>query len=247
MIVPYYETDSCTIYLHDCLEALKSLDDNTIDLVVTSPPYNNWRNRRTQADRADYWSRTNIIYDNYDDKMSDLDYQNLQINLLNELHRIIKPEGTVCYNHKDQIFNFEVTTPISWILKSKLVYRQRITWDRGGMQAYNPVRFYRCEEDIYVLGKSAKNFKWNKDCAKYMSIWKMKPSKKREDDHPAAFPYELPKRCIESFTNEGDTVLDPYCGSGTTLFAAQTLNRKSIGIDISEKYLSNIKNKLAQV
>lgn len=244
MLQPYFSQIDFTLFNDDCLKTLKLIEDDSVDLVVTSPPYNNWRNKRTQAQRAEYWQRTNIVYDNFDDKMTDAEYQQNQIDVLNELYRVIKPTGTICYNHKDQIFNFEVTSPISWILQSKLKFRQRITWDRAGMQAYNPVRFYRCEEDIYILGKEAKNFKWNKEYAKYMSIWRVLPSKKEEDSHPAAFPLELPIRCIQSFTDVGDTVLDPYCGSGATLMAAKNLQRKGIGIEISNNYCEIIKKKL---
>ena len=181
------------IYCMDCLLGMKQIPDNTIDLIVTSPPYNNFRNRRTQANRADYWKRTNIVYKDFSDKMSDKDYMQWQIACINEMVRVIKPTGTIAYNHKDRIFNFEVLSPLQWILQTNAIFRQRITWDRCGMQAYNPVRFYRCEEDIYILGKQSK-FKWNKDAARYMSIWKIPPTKNNE--FPCSFPIEIPKRCI---------------------------------------------------
>ena len=218
----------------DCLEVMKDIDDESIDLIITSPPYNNWRNKRTQRNRDSYWKSTNIVYDNYSDKMTDSDYIKLQINVINECIRILKSTGTMCYNHKDRIYNFEVFSPLQWILKTVAVYRQRITWDRCSMLAYNPVRFYRVEEDIYILGKKAKGFKWNKDTSKYLSIWRISPSSK--EFHPASFPIEIPNRCIEAFTTEGDCVLDPFAGSGTTLVAASTLGRNFIGIDCSEKY-----------
>ena len=222
------------IYNIDCLNGLKQIEDNTIDLIVTSPPYNNFRNRRTQKNRSDYWGRTNIVYDSFSDKMTDEEYMQWQIDCINEMVRVLKPTGTIAYNHKDRIFNFEVLSPLMWIFRTDAVYRQRITWDRCGMQAYNPVRFYRVEEDIYILGKEAKGFKWNKEYAKYLSVWRIPPS--RNNDFPCSFPFELPKRLIEAFTNEGDIVLDPFMGSGTTAIAADNLNRKYIGFDISENY-----------
>jgi len=222
------------IYNEDCLDTMSNMPDNYVDLVVTSPPYNNWRNKRTQANKEDYWNRTNINYDNFSDKMTDDDYEQWQIKVLNEIHRILKPTGTLAYNHKDRIFNFECTSPLTWLLKSDLVYRQRITWDRGGMQAFNNVRFYRNEEDIYILGKNAKGFTWNKDQAKHMSIWKIIPE--RKNGHPAPFPKEIPDRLIKAFTNEGDLVYDPFMGSGTTAKMAIENNRNYIGSEISEKY-----------
>ena len=233
---------SINLFNGDCLEVMKGIPDGSVDLVVTSPPYNNWRNRRTQAKKKEYWDRTNIDYGTYDDKMSDEDYFNWQVEFLNECVRVLKDTGTIVYNHKDAIFNFEVRTPIEWILKSDCKYRQRVTWDRGGMQAFNPVRFYRVEEDIYILGKKAKGFKWNKEFAKYLSIWKINPSSKK--DHPASFPLEIPKRCVESFTYEEDIVLDPFMGSGTTGVACKNLDRKFIGIELDETYFNIAKERI---
>lgn len=220
--------------LGDCLEKMKEIPDGSVDLIVTSPPYNNWRNIRTQESRKDYWEKTNIIYNSYNDKMSDEDYEKWQIMFLNECYRVLKETGTVLYNHKDRIFNFEVTTPLKWILQSQLKYRQRVTWDRCSMQAYNPVRFYRVEEDIYIMGKCAKGFKWNKEAAKFLSVWRIKPSPR--DNHPASFPLEIPKRGIEAFTDIGDIVLDPFMGSGTTGIACVNTGRSFIGIEMDEKY-----------
>jgi modification methylase len=228
------------IHMGDNLRFLRVFPSDSVDLIVTSPNYNNWRNRRTQAKRAEYWDRTNIVYDKVADKEDDETYEAKQIEVINEMVRILKPTGTICYNHKDRIFNFEVKSPLEWILKTDAVYRQRITWDRCGMQAYNPVRFYRVEEDIYILGKQAKGFKWNKEAAKYLSVWRIPPSK-NEHGHPATFPDELVRRCIEAFTDEGDIVLDPYNGIGTTTRVAKEMGRKYVGIEISETYSETAK------
>ena len=224
---------------------LKTFPDDYVDLIVTSPNYNNWRNRRTQAGRKEYWERTNIIYDKCSDKQTDEEYEKEQITVINEMLRVLKPTGTICYNHKDRIFNFQVKSPLEWILKTNAKYRQRITWDRCGMQAYNPCRFYRVDEDVYILGKKSKGFKWNMDAAKYLSVWRIPPSKNTKG-HPATFPEELVRRCIEAFTDEGDIVLDPYNGIGTTAFVAKKMNRQYIGIDISEKYCEIAKKRIGE-
>lgn len=223
------------IHQGNCLDVMRSFPDDSVDLIVTSPPYNNWRNRRTQAKRKDYWKRTNIVYDVCEDKQEDSVYENEQIQVINEMIRILKPTGTICYNHKDRIFNFTVKSPLEWILKTNAVYRQRITWDRCGMQAYNPVRFYRVEEDIYILGKQAKGFTWNKDAAKYLSVWRIPPNKNIYG-HNATFPEELVKRCVLAFTEKDGIVLDPYNGTGTTTKVAKDMGRQYIGIDVSKKY-----------
>jgi DNA modification methylase len=223
------------IYTGDNLELLKTFPDNTIDLIVTSPNYNNWRNRRTQASRKDFWERTNITYDNCTDKEDDETYEARQIEIINEMVRVLKPTGTICYNHKDRIFEFEVKSPLEWILKTNAKYRQRITWDRCGMQAYNPVRFYRVDEDIYILGKEAKGFTWNKEAAKYLSIWRIVPNKNIYG-HNATFPEELVKRCVEAFTNEGDLILDTHLGSGSSRIAAYKGGFNFVGFEIDQEY-----------
>jgi DNA modification methylase len=231
------------IYNEDCLTTMSRMEDNSIDLIVTSPPYNNWRNKRVQKSREDYWKRTRIDYDNFDDKMSDEDYENWQIKILNECIRVLKPTGTICYNHKDTIYNFEVTSPLQWIMKSDAKLRQTVIWDRCGMQAYNPVRYYRFEEYVYVLGKGQKNFKWNKECARYGSIWRIPPSRNKHG-HPATFPEELVKRCVESFTDSDDIVYDPFMGSGTTAIVCKSMNRQYIGSEISKNYCETAENRL---
>lgn len=233
------------IYNENCLDTMKRMPDNSIDLIVTSPPYNGWRNRRTQAKKSAYWKRTNIVYEGYNDKLPDEEYRNWQILVINECMRILKPTGTMVYNHKDQIYNFIVTSPLTWILKSNAIFRQRITWDRGGMQAFNNVRFYRNEEDLYILGKNAKGFKWHKKYAKYMSIWKIIPERKSE--HIAPFPEEIPLRCINSFTDENDLVYDPFMGSGTTAKVCIENSRNYIGSEISSEYCEIAKKRLSSV
>ena len=232
------------IYVGDNIEILKGMPNDCVDLIVTSPNYNNWRNRRTQAKRKDYWQRTNIVYDRCGDTEDDGAYESGQVAVINEMIRVLKPTGTICYNHKDRIFNFQVTSPLQWILKTNAVYRQRITWDRCGMQAYNPVRFYRVDEDIYILGKVAKDFIWNKSAAKYLSVWRIPPNKNIYN-HNATFPEEIVKRCIEAFTHIGSLVLDPYNGTGTTTLVAKNMKRNYIGIDISENYCRIAKERLA--
>ena len=234
------------IYNIDCMDGMKQLEDNSVDLIITSPPYNNYHNRRTQKKREDYWKRTNINYDNYNDKMSDEEYMDWQIKVINEMLRVLKPTGTIAYNHKDRIYNFEALSPLQWILQTNAVFRQRITWDRCGMQAYNPVRFYRVEEDIYILGKQAKGFTWNKDCAKYLSVWRISPSSKK-DGHPCSFPEEIPDRFIRAFSNEGDVVLDPFMGSGTVAKVAKELKRNYIGFEISPEYCKMANDRISEI
>jgi len=227
-----------TLYNGDCLEKMKDIPDGSINLIVTSPPYNNYRNRRTQQQKKEFWDRTNIVYNSYSDDLSDEDYFDWQKNFINECMRCLTPDGVLAYNHKDLIHDFEVISPMSWILASDGILKQRITWDRMGCQAINPVRFFRKEEDIYIIGKRGKP-KFNPEFAKLTSIWRVLPSKK--NGHPAPFPVELPELLIKSFTDINDVVLDPFMGSGTTGVACVNTNRNFVGIELDVEYF-----KLAQ-
>lgn len=79
------------------------------------------------------------------------------------------------------------------------------------------------------------------------SIWEMQPAKAKAEGHPAPFPKELPMRLIKLYSFFGDTVLDPFAGTGTTLLAAQELGRKSIGFELNSDYIKLIKNKLTPI
>lgn len=76
------------------------------------------------------------------------------------------------------------------------------------------------------------------------SIWEMQPAKAKVEGHPAPFPKELPMRLIKLYSFWGDTVLDPFAGTGTTLLAAQELGRKSIGFELNPEYIKLIDKKL---
>ena len=108
-------------------------------------------------------------------------------------------------------------------------------------------RFWQVEERIYWLYKPINNNKIGKEIeskhALLTSIWRFSPE--RNNEHPAPFPLILPTRIITSILNEQDgIVLDPYCGSGTTLVAAKLLNKNYLGIDISEEYISSTKKRI---
>ena len=90
------------IYKEDCLETLAKMEDNSIDLIVTSPPYNKglyWKDKKIV--RTMSWNVTGIDYDSYQDSMSHDDYVDWQRNIISECIRVLKPSGSLFYNHKD--------------------------------------------------------------------------------------------------------------------------------------------------
>ncbi len=229
------------LILGDTLTELKKLPDNFFDVGVTSPPYNKQENKKG-------WLVKNVKYDKACDKKEEKQYQEEQIDVLNELFRIIKPGGSFFYNHKIRWEKGILFHPIQWISKTYWNLRQEIIWDRMIAANIRGWRFWQVDERIYWLykPKNSKDFIGEELDSKHAlltSIWRFSPEQKIE--HPAPFPLALPVRCIFSILNENKGwVIDPYCGSGTTCLAAQLLENPFIGIDISEEYLKIAQNRL---
>ena len=222
------------------LDILKTLDDSIINVGITSPPYN-------KMEKQKGWLVKNVIYDNYKDVKTEKEYQQEQINVLNEIYRITKSGGSFFYNHKTRWEKGQMIHPMEWLLKTEWCVKQEIIWDRMIAANIRGWRFWQIDERIYWLYKPIDNNKIGEELqskdAQLSSIWRFSPE--RDNPHPAPFPITLPTRIIISMLNENDgIVLDPYCGSGTTLVAAKLLGKQYIGIDISEDYISFAENRL---
>jgi modification methylase len=222
------------IFCGDALTILKSLPDEIIDVGVTSPPYNKGENKKG-------WLVANVKYKGASDKLPEDLYQKNQVAVLDEIFRITKPGGSFFYNHKIRWERGELLHPMDWLRKTKWIIRQEIIWDRMIAANIRGWRFWQVEERIYWLYKPKGNHYIGEELkprhALLTSIWRFPPE--RENPHPAPFPLALPIRCIFSVMDEkkGGLVIDPYCGSGTTLVAAKILGHNFIGIDISKEYV----------
>lgn len=230
-----------TLITGNALTILQKLPNNSVHVGVTSPPYNKQENKKG-------WLVKNVKYDIASDKKTESSYQKEQIAVLNELYRITKSGGHFFYNHKIRWEKGLLIHPVEWLLKTEWVLRQEIIWDRGIAANIRGWRFWQTDERIYWLYKpKQKNNKIGKELlsrhALVTSIWKMRPE--NNNPHPAPFPLPLPTRCIYSVLDEQPgMVIDPYCGSGTTLVAAQLLGHRFIGIDISPDYISMARTRL---
>jgi modification methylase len=217
----------------DALNILKKLPDEIVDIGVTSPPYNKGENKKG-------WLVANVKYLDASDKLPEDIYQKNQIDILNEIFRITKPGGSFFYNHKIRWEKGLMIHPMDWLRKTKWVIRQEIIWDRMIAANIRGWRFWQIEERIYWLykpkGKNLIGEELKPKHALLTSIWRFPPE--RENPHPAPFPIELPTRAIYSIMDEKKgIVIDPFCGSGTTLVSAKILGHKFIGIEISKEYI----------
>lgn len=216
------------IYNMDCLEGLKQLQSDSIDLIITSPPYNIGKMHSNQTQHGTYAGND----------MNEEDYQIWQIEVLNECFRVLKPNGSMFYNHKVRIKNGIAIHPIEWLKKSKFILKQEITWDMGKSANCDKIRFFPFSERIYWLAKN-KSTKLN-NILNLSDVWRIVPTHKRKNaGHIAVMPEQIVKNILE--TVEGEVVLDIYSGSGTTCKVAKEFNKSYIGFELSNEYccLSN--------
>src|SRR5665647_1719995 len=126
------------IYNMDCLEGLKRMESNSIDLIITSPPYNLGKTHHTGNNRFK-------SYVEYDDDMPEEVYQQWQIEVLNECFRVLKEDGSMWYNHKNRIKEGKQITPYEWLLKTKFITKQEVIWQNGS-QHFDKIRLYPMTE-----------------------------------------------------------------------------------------------------
>lgn len=217
----------------DRLKIMKEIPDESIDLVVTSPPYNlkNSTGNGMKDGRGGKWANAALVngYKNYDDCMPHDKYVEWQRACLTEMMRIIPDNGAIFYNHKWRVQDGLLQDRQDIV--SGFPVRQIIIWKRKGGINFNPGYFLPTYEVVYLIAKP--NFRLAPKANAYGDIWEF--NQEMNNPHPAPFPVALIERIISSTTAE--TVLDPFMGSGTAAIAAINLNRKYVGIELSKDYI----------
>jgi site-specific DNA-methyltransferase (adenine-specific) len=234
----YYKNDNGLLYCGDVLEEMKNIPNDSIDLIITSPPYN-----------LKYHHINKKKIGCYSDNLPEKEYQNWQIEIFKECYRVLKTNGSMFYNHKNRIFKGVQITPYEWIFKTEFLVKQEIVWVNKGPN-FDPIRFYPYSERIYWLAKDSKTklknvinkhdiFDWND--------WKPEnTNRKKEKFHDRMFPLQLPIDLISCFP-DSKYILDPFMGSGTTALASEKLNKKWIGIDIDQDFCDLTIKKLTEI
>ncbi|MEM7539826.1 MAG: site-specific DNA-methyltransferase [Chloroflexota bacterium] len=222
------------------VEVMKKLPDGSVDLVVTSPPYNlkNSTGNGMKDGRGGKWSRAALIngYSHHNDNMPHEEYVQWQRDCLTEMLRIIPDDGAIFYNHKWRVQAGLLQDRQDIV--SGFPVRQIIIWRRKGGINFNPGYFLPTYEVIYLIAKS--KFKLVKKANSHGDIWEF--GQELKNKHPAPFPLALIERIVSS-TN-AQVVLDPFMGSGTTALAAKNLGRNFIGVDISPEYCEMAQQRL---
>jgi modification methylase len=234
------------LILGDCLTELKKISENSVDLIVTSPPYNKngFRGKRDTSRGKGRWSGADIYYDEYMDDMDEKAYKDWQTSVLDECYRVIRPTGSILYNHKVRRASGRASHPMEWLLRCKARFYQQIIWDRGSGPDHNIGYLDPTTELIFWLVKETP--KCHKDKNWATEVWRIPPIP-TDNDHPAPFPKKLCKAAILTTTDEGDTVLDPFMGSGTAGVVAKELGRNFIGIELNPKYIEIAKDRINKV
>ena len=225
----------------EALTILNKFSEDRFDLTITSPPYN--KQEKNKGGLVD-----SVVYDKYKDALPEDEYQQNQIEVMNEVYRVTKPGGSFFYNHKIRWDRGEMYHPLDWVRKTDWTVKQEIVWDRVIAANIRGWRFWQVEERIYWLYKPIDDNLIGKELeskdAKLTSIWRGLPESGKKNSHPAPFPLWIPARIIISILDDEGLVLDPYIGSGTTAIASHLLGHNSVGIDVSYDYLDSTSKRL---
>ena len=216
----------------DCLEVMKALPDNSVDVVVTSPPYNikNSTGNGLKNGSGGKWPQAALLngYNGHSDDMPHAEYVAWQRKCLEAMMRVLSLDGAIFYNHKWRVQNGLLQDRSDIV--AGFPVRQIIIWKRAGGINFNAGYFLPTYEVIYLIAKP--DFKLAPKANAQGDVWDIPQA--RDNKHPAPFPIELAQRCIAA-TNEG-VVLDPFMGSGTTGVACVQTGRDFIGIEIDPTY-----------
>lgn len=233
----------------DSLEILKRLPANCVDMIVTSPPYN-----------------FGLAYDDHDDTSFWQDYYQKLYAIFDECIRVLKYGGRIFVNVQPLYSDYIPTHHIisNYFLQKKLIWKAEIIWEKNNYNCKycswgswkspaSPYMKYTWEFiEVFCKGnlkKEGDKSKIDIEAEEFKSWvvakWSIAPERKmKEYGHPAMFPEALVERALKLYSYKDDVILDPFNGAGTTTFVAHKLNRRYLGIDISEAYCETAKARI---
>jgi len=250
ILVQNESMDINTILNQDCIKAMKNIPDNTVDLIVTDPPFNIGKK-----------------YNSYKDRMKKEEYLRWCENWIDGCIRILKPHGSI------YLFNYpENNAYIMPFLDKKMVFRRWLTWHYPTNTGMSPKNFTRTQHSILFYTKT-KNSIFNKDeiaepyknpkdkrIKKLMASGKkgrtpydvfqfniVKNVSKEKTGHVCQLPEKLVEILVKASSNKGHLVFDPFMGSGTVAAVAKKLNRNYLGCEIDKKYCEIINKRLKEI
>ncbi len=246
---PFFKDKGVSIYLDDFLNT-KTIEKESVDLIITSPPYD-----------------LGIEYEKYDDSVPYNEYLQFTEKWLKKSYDLLKDDGRMCLNipldknkgGKQSVYGdiLKIAKNTGWEYNTTIIWNEqniskRTAWG-SWLSASAPYVIAPVEIILIMYKKNwKKSLKGKSTITKEEfiewtnGVWTFNGEKKKKIGHPAPFPLELPNRCMKLFSFEGDIILDPFMGSGTTLLSCQINNRKGIGIEINDKYCDLAKKRLSE-
>jgi DNA modification methylase len=248
-----------TIIHGNCIDVIKQMPDGYIDLTVTSPPYDNLR-----------------TYNGYEFNFEGIAQELYRVTKDGGVVVWVVGDATVKGSETGTSFRqalyfndigFNLHDTMIWNKGSftavgTLSVRYALTWEymfvfsKGKPKTFNPIKDRRNKVKGKIGGmlrnpdgtmkKMSTDGRERAEYGQRFGIWDIPSCGGNKSGHPAPFPEQLASDHIISWSNEGDIVLDPMCGSGTTCKMAAITNRKYIGIDISEEYCEIARKRIAE-
>ena len=236
----FFNNDRLLI-INDSVFDTDKIKPKSIDLIVTSPPYN-----------------VDIKYNSHNDHLTYEDYKEFSKKWMRRCYKWLKDDGRFCLNiplDKNKGGQQSVGADLTKIAKDlQYKYHSTIIWNEGNISRRTAWGSWKSASAPYIIAPVELivvfyKKEWKKTSGSKVStidkkdfmdwtngLWTFSGESKKKVGHPAPFPVELPRRCIKLFSYEGDTILDPFLGSGSTLVATYINKRKGIGIDIDAHY-----------
>jgi site-specific DNA-methyltransferase (adenine-specific) len=240
---PYYEHGGITIYHGDCREVLPGLPK--LDLVVTDPPYGLSYNN---GDLAHNWEKVfggDVARMKARPIANDVDEATAE-SLLHEVLTLIRPKmhrGACCCCCGGGGGPKPLFARWTLLLDEVLDFKQAVVWDKGGLGM--GIHFRRNYEFVLIAQNGSPAHRWNGGNST-PNLWRLGKIIPSDKQHPTEKPVALFAQCVSLFSDVGDTVLDPFMGTGAGLVAAKNFNRKAIGIEIEERYCEIAAERLSQ-
>lgn len=212
------------IYNMDCMEGMKLLDNESIDFVLTDPPYN-----------------IGLRYNDYDDNMNEEQFWTWIQSVFEETYRLLKPKSHI---------TFTCAQKQIWVYKPLMenigfTFRHLSVWHNPGRKAGSyPGQWPYSWEAILDFTKGGFRKLNNSNCVGFMDVWIEKPP--GDSSHPARRPLNCWMDLVKLLSAENDIVLDPFIGSGSTAICCRKANRQFIGFEISEDYCLEANQRILQ-
>jgi len=225
---------SHTLFNADSRNLSNFIEPNSIDLVVTSPPYS--------------------VGKEYEVDVSWEEHLEMIDDVLGELKKVVRKGGAVAWNISSRP-GWNTAIYHAMVLERHFSYIDTIVWEKvtaasprfGNFVQYNYYYPNNTHEFVYIYSNG--KFDCKSDASleyalKFRNdVWKLRPEN-RDLSHPVPFPESLAENCVRLYSCKGDTVLDPFCGSGTTMKVARDLERNSVGVELDPEYCKVIKDRV---